>query len=124
MGQLNGSGAIAPLLFCAHRERCCRFALIMDCHDHLAGGREHHAPQQMAPSRIVCAVIGAGDLYCCRFSRGRAAVRRRLSSDFLRDRMHPPVLMGGEEVKIVIWKSPKAISALLRRLFGIRDMRA
>jgi len=27
-------------------------------------------------------------------------------------------------MKIVIWKSPKAISALLRRLFGIKDMRA
>ncbi|MBO4913695.1 MAG: stage V sporulation protein SpoVM [Oscillospiraceae bacterium] len=29
-------------------------------------------------------------------------------------------LKGGERMKIVIWKSPKLFSGILRRLFGIK----
>ena len=30
-------------------------------------------------------------------------------------------ILGGKSMKIVVWKSPKVLSSLLRRVFGVRE---
>ncbi|MBE7002931.1 MAG: stage V sporulation protein SpoVM [Ruminococcaceae bacterium] len=62
---------------------------------------------------------GSGDRDRCDFSRGLYHVSRCVPSHILRDRPDQTAI-GGETMKIVVWKSPKALSGILRRLFGIK----
>ena len=65
---------------------------------------------------------GAGARHFCRgrFSGGGADVSGRVSSHRLRHRLFAQILGRDSEMKIVVWKSPKALSALLRCVFGVR----
>lgn len=68
----------------------------------------------------VCALgLGLGDPDRRHLPGGRADVPGGVSADRLRDRM-----LEGREVmcmKIVIWKAPRCLRGLLRRMFGIQE---
>ena len=59
-----------------------------------------------------------------------ADVSGRISSHLLRHRLPAQILTSvekgmnigrGKSMKIVVWKSPKVLSSLLRRVFGVRE---
>ena len=63
-------------------------------------------------------------------SGGGADVSGRVSSHLLRHRLPAQILIlvekgmnigRGKSMKIVIWKSPKVLSSLLRRVFGVKE---
>ncbi|MCI8398797.1 MAG: hypothetical protein HFF90_05300 [Oscillibacter sp.] len=73
-------------------------------------------------------VPAAGDIFCgsggwdsdCRYFSGRcAAVFGGVPFDKLRLRLLPQV-KGGSGVNIVVWKSPKMLRGILRKLFGVK----
>ena len=69
--------------------------------------------------RHLRAGIGTGHPDRGRLSCGVSDVSGGVSADRLRDRM-----LKGREVttmKIVIWKAPRCLRGLLRRMFGIRE---
>ena len=72
----------------------------------------------------LCGTVrtGAGARHFCRgrISGGCANVSGRVSSHLLRHRLFAQIL-GGMDMKIVVWKSPKMLSALLRRVFGVKE---
>ena len=105
------------------------------------GGEKHvfesaAAPTGTAAVRPValrgCLRAGAGARYfhCGCFSGGGADVSGRVSSHLLRHRLPAQILTlvekgmnigRGKSMKIVVWKSPKGLSSLLRRVFGVRE---
>lgn len=74
--------------------------------------------QEMELPGHLCAGAGTGDLHC-RYLSGRVFdVFGRLAPHRLRLGLHPKEVKG---VKIVVWRSPKALGSVLRLLFGIKD---
>ena len=74
--------------------------------------------QELVLSGHLCAGTGAGDLHRCHFSGGLSDVFGRVASRRLRLGLYPEEV---SELKIVVWKSPKALCGVLRLLFGIKD---
>ncbi|MBQ9460182.1 MAG: stage V sporulation protein SpoVM [Oscillospiraceae bacterium] len=73
----------------------------------------------MEADRAVC--FGAWSRHCNRrdFSGVLFDVFGCVPSYILRDRAAKKTI-GGESMKIVVWKSPRALSGILRLLFGIK----
>jgi len=71
----------------------------------------------MAVDRTLRSGAGTVDPDRCDLSGRVFDVPDRFSAHFLRDRLFQEV----RAVKIVVWRSPKVLGALLRRLFGIRE---
>ena len=71
--------------------------------------------QELVLSGHLRAGAGTGDLHRCHFSGGLSDVSGRVASRRLRLGLYP------EDLKIVVWKSPKALCGVLRLLFGIKD---
>ena len=87
-------------------------------------------PRPPGPRGTVRAGAGAGHFCRGRFSGGGADVSGRVSSHLLRHRLPAQILTlvekgmnigRGKSMKIVVWKSPKVLSSLLRRVFGVRE---
>ena len=109
-----------------------RLLYTMEQADAEKGGGEHVSRFWTAPARTaarrravalrgtVRAGAGAGHFCRGRFSGGGADVSGRVSSHLLRHRLFAQIL-GGMDMKIVVWKSPKMLSALLRRVFGVKE---
>jgi len=68
----------------------------------------------------VCIGAGARHFYRGCFSGWGADVSGRISSHSLWAWLFAQIL-GGKSMKIIVWKSPKALSSLLRRMFGVRE---
>ena len=91
------------------------------------GGEKHVFESAAAPAvrpvalrGAVCIGAGARHFYHGCFSGWGADVSGRVSSHRLRHRLFAQILGRDSEMKIVVWKSPKALSALLRCVFGVR----
>ena len=89
-------------------------------------------PPLFGPWRCVgvCALaLGLGIFIAAVFPVGGADVSGRVSSHLLRHRLPAQILtsvekgmnIGRKSMKIVVWKSPKVLSSLLRRVFGVRE---
>ena len=74
--------------------------------------------QELVLSGHLRAGAGTGDLYRCHFPGGLSDVSGRVASGRLRLGLYPEEVSG---LKIVVWKSPKALCGVLRLLFGIKD---
>ena len=74
--------------------------------------------QELVLSGHLRAGAGTGDLHCCHFPGGLSDVSGRVASRRLRLGLYPEEVSG---LKIVVWKSPKALCGVLRLLFGIKD---
>ena len=69
----------------------------------------------------LCSGAGGRDSDFCNFPGGCTAVSRGISVDCLRMCLLQILKMeGGLVMQIVVWKSPKALGGLLRRIFKIK----
>jgi len=101
------------------------------------GGKKHGSESAAAPAvrpvalrGAVCIGAGTRHFYHGCFSGWGADVSGRVSSHLLRHRLPAQILTlvekgmnigRGKSMKIVVWKSPKVLSSLLRRVFGVRE---
>ena len=88
-------------------------------------GRERERDVSLERRRVppwdLCHRPGVWDPYRGHLSGGGAAVSGRVPSHRLRLRLLPTPLKGEGSMRIVVWKSPKALRGLLRRLFRVEE---
>ena len=67
----------------------------------------------------MCSGVGTGDSCGGDISGGSANVFDFLFTDCLRLLLSETI--GGEKMKVVVWKAPKMLRGVLKRFFGIRE---
>lgn len=77
-----------------------------------------YAAQPLSDHRDLCCCAWHWYFYCGYFSRRPFDVFGSIPADRVRDRMHEK-MKGEWQMKVVIWKSPKALRGLLKRFFKI-----
>ena len=70
---------------------------------------------------ICAAALGAGILIAAIFPVGAADVSGGVPADRVRLRLLPALERSAVTMRIVVWKSPKALSGILRKLFRIPE---
>ena len=85
----------------------------------MQGGSRNETKAALLPWDL-CSGFRCGDPCDIRMSLRVYAVPCSCSADYMRVRMYAKI--GGKmNMKVVIWKSPKALRGLLCRIFGIRE---